>query len=190
MLFNDHSKLSGQHAFLSASKYHWVNYDDQKLEAAFTAAMAAQRGTALHQLAHDCIKLGVRLPATSKTLNAYVNDALGFRMTPEVVLYYSENAFGTADALGFRKNKLRVHDLKTGISPTSVVQLLVYAALFCLEYDFKPMEIEIELRIYQHDIVQIWTSEADQIADRVTHVMSKIISFDRRINEIRREALG
>jgi hypothetical protein len=190
MQFNDHSKLAGQHAFLSASKYHWVNYDDQKLDAAFTAALAAQRGSALHQLAHDCIKLSVKLPATRKTLNAYVNDALGFRMTPEVVLYYSENAFGTADALGFRNNKLRIHDLKTGITPTSVLQLVVYAALFCLEYGYKPMDIEIELRIYQHDDVQIWGSAADELADRVTHVMSKIITFDQRIREIRQEALG
>lgn len=190
MLFNDHSKLSGQHAFLSASKYHWINYDDQKLEAAFTASMAAARGTALHQLAHDCIKLGVKLPATQKTLNAYVNDALGYRMSPEVVLYYSDNCYGTVDAIGFRRNRLRIHDLKTGISPTSVKQLIVYAALFCLEYQFKPMEIEMELRIYQHDDVQIWTSEAEPLADDVTHVMSKIISFDRRINEIRMEALG
>jgi hypothetical protein len=190
MQFNDHSKLAGQHAFLSASKYHWVNYDDQKLEAALTAAMAAQRGTALHQLAHDLIKLGVKLPATKKTLNAYVNDALGFRMSPEVVLYYSENAFGTADAIGFRNNKLRLHDLKTGISPTSVTQLIIYAALFCLEYNFKPMDIEIELRIYQHDDVQIWASDVDPIADQITHVMSKLVTFDRRITEIRQEALG
>lgn len=186
MLFNAHSNLAGQHAFLSASKYHWVNYDDQKLDAAFTASMAAQRGTQLHQLAHDLIKLGVKLPATSKTLNAYVNDALGFRMSPEVVLYYSDNCFGTVDAIGFRRNKLRIHDLKTGITPTSVKQLVIYAALFCLEYNYKPMDIEIELRIYQHDDVQIWDGDPDEI----THVMSKIVMFDRRINEIRQEALG
>lgn len=186
MLFNPHPTQIGQHAFLSASKYHWVNYDDQKLDAAFTASMAAQRGTALHQLAHDLIKWGVKLPATSKTLNAYVNDALGFRMTPEVVLYYSDNCYGTVDAIGFRRNKLRIHDLKTGISPTSVKQLVIYAALFCLEYQFKPMDIEVELRIYQHDDVQIWIGDSDEI----THVMSKIVVFDRRINEIRQEALG
>lgn len=186
MLFNTHPNLAGQHAFLSASKYHWVNYDDQKLDAAFTAAMAAQRGTKLHQLANDLITLGVKLPATSKTLNAYVNDALGYRMTPEVILYYSENAFGTVDAIGFRRNKLRIHDLKTGITPTSLTQLIVYGALFCLEYNFKPMDIEIELRIYQHDDVQIWAGDPDEI----TRVMSKIVMFDRRINEIRQEDLG
>ena len=27
MIFNKHSALEGQHAFLGASKYHWINYD-------------------------------------------------------------------------------------------------------------------------------------------------------------------
>jgi hypothetical protein len=36
VIFNKHSNLAGQHAFLSASKYHWVNYTDQKLDASFT----------------------------------------------------------------------------------------------------------------------------------------------------------
>jgi hypothetical protein len=186
MRFNPHPDLVGQHAFLSASKYHWVKYSDQKLEAALTASMAAQRGTRLHNLARELIELQVRLPANGKTLNRYVNDALGFRMTPEVTLYYSPNAFGTADAIGFRNNKLRIHDLKTGISPTSVMQLVIYAALFCLEYGYKPMDIETELRIYQHDDVTIWDGDPDEI----THVMSKFVAFDRRITEIRMEALG
>jgi hypothetical protein len=186
VIFNTHSDLAGQHAFLSASKYHWIGYDDQKLDAAYTAAMAARRGTELHDLAHQLIRLGVKLPANSKTLNAYVNDALGYRMSPEVTLYYSPNCFGTADAIGFRRNKLRVHDLKTGITPTSVKQLLVYAALFCLEYRYKPMDIEMELRIYQNDDIQVWEADPDE----VTHIISKIIGFDRRINEMRQEALG
>jgi len=128
----------------------------------------------------------VKLPNTTKTLNAYVNDALGFRLSPEVTLYYSDNCFGTTDAIGFRKNKLRIHDLKMGITPASVNQLLVYASLFCLEYKFKPMEIQTELRIYQNDNVQIWEADPDE----VTHIMSKIVMFDRRINEMRMEALG
>lgn len=186
MIFNSHSNLAGQHAFLSASKSSWINYDDQKLDAAYVASLAARRGTEIHDLAHQLIRLGVKLPANSKTLSMYVNDALGYRMSSEVILYYSDNCFGTADAIGFRKGKLRIHDLKTGITQTSVNQLLIYAALFCLEYGFKPMEIEIELRIYQNDEVKIWIADPDE----VTHIMSKIISFDRRITEIRAEALG
>lgn len=183
MIFNTHSNLAGQHAFLSASKYHWVNYTDQKLDAAFVAAMAARRGTELHDLAHQLIRLGVKLPKTPTTLNLYVNDALGYRMTPEQVLYFSENCFGTADAISFRRNKLRIHDLKTGITQTSEKQLEIYAALFCLEYQYKPHDLDIELRIYQSDQVRIYEADPDVIA----HIMDRIISFDRRINELRGE---
>ena len=186
MLFNSHSNLAGRHAFLSPSTYHWINYDDQKLDARFIAAMAAQRGTELHAFAHEAIRLGIKLPKTSKTLHLYVNDAIGYRMSPEQPLYYSDNCFGTADTISFRRNKLRIHDLKTGVSPTSEHQLEVYAALFCLEYRFKPFEIETELRIYQNDEVRIYDADPDSIS----HVMDKIITFDKRINELRLEALS
>lgn len=177
---------------LSASKHSWINYNDQKLDAFVVANMAARRGTDLHNLAAECIRLGVPLPRTSKTINAYVNDALGYRMSPEVVLFYSPNCFGTADAIGFRKIRgserflLRIHDLKNGITPTSFNQLYVYAALFCLEYSVKPMEINTELRIYQNDAVKMLPGDPDFI----THVMSKIVMFDKRINELRAEAYG
>lgn len=186
MNFSSHPELIGKHAFLSASKYSWINYDDAKLDATFRNAMAAQRGTELHNLAFELIRLGVKLPASKKTLNLYVNDALGYRMTPEQILYYSDNAFGTCDAISFKKNMLRIHDLKTGVSPASVHQLEVYSALFCLEYRVKPAEINIELRIYQNDYVQVWEADPDDI----THIMDKIVSFDRRIDAIRMEALA
>lgn len=186
MNFNKHSDLAGQHAFLSASKYHWINYDLEKLDRVFRSAMAAQRGNELHAFAHQAIQLGIKLPRSSKTLNAYVNDAIGFRMTPEQILYYSENAFGTADTICFRKGMLRVHDLKTGVIPASVHQLEVYAALFCLEYGFKPSGIETELRIYQDDEVQIFVPDPDDL----THIMDKIITFDSRISNIKTEALS
>jgi hypothetical protein len=183
MDFNKHSNLVGQHAFLSASKYHWINYTDQKLDASFISAMAARRGSELHQLAHDLIRLGVKLPDTPTTLNMYVNDALGFRMIPEQVLYFSENCFGTADAISFRKNKLRIHDLKTGITQTSEHQLEIYAALFCLEYNFKPHDLDIEMRIYQTDEARVFEADPDLIA----HIMDRIITFDRRIAELKEE---
>lgn len=186
MIFNQHSRLEGAHALLSASKYHWVNYTDQKLEAFYTAQQAAVRGTRFHALAAELIRMGVVLPKNGKHLNMYVNDALGFHMQPEVVLFYSDVCFGTADAIGFRNNKLRIHDLKMGITATKVTQLEVYAALFCLEYSHKPMDIEIELRIYQNDERRIYQGDPDAI----THIMSKIVEFDRRIQEWRQEALG
>ena len=186
MLFDKHSDLIGQHAFLSASKYHWINYDEEKLDRVFSSRMSAQRGTDLHVFALDAIRLGVKLPKSAKTLHLYVNDAIGYRMTPEQVLHYSDNAFGTADTISFRRNKLRVHDLKTGLHPSSVHQLEVYAALFCLEYRFKPIEIAIELRIYQNDEVQVYEADPDSIA----HIMDKIVSFDKRINALKLEAMS
>jgi hypothetical protein len=148
--------------------------------------MAAQRGTDLHAFAHEAIRLGVKLPSNKQTISLYVNDAIGYRMTPEQILYYSPNAFGTADTITFRRNKLRIHDLKTGLHPCSVHQLEVYAALFCLEYGFKPFDIEIELRIYQANEAQIFEADPDVI----THIMDKITSFDKRINQLRLEAMS
>ena len=184
MIFNKHSNLAGQHAFLSASKYHWINYDDEKLDRTFVSAMAAQRGTELHAFAHDAIRLGIKMPRSRQTINLYINDAIGYRMTPELVLYYSDNCFGTADAISFRRGQLRIHDLKTGTTATSEHQLEVYAALFCLEYRMKPIEIETELRIYQNDDVQIFEADPDVIF----HIMDKIITFDKRISALRMEA--
>lgn len=183
MLFNKHSDLAGAHAFLSASKYHWINYDEEKLDRSYTLHQMARRGTDLHAFAHEAIRLGIKLPKSPKTMHLYVNDAIGFRMTPEQVLYYSPNCFGTADCISFSRNVLRIHDLKTGVSPTSVKQLMVYAALFCLEYRFKPMEITIELRIYQSNEVQIFETDYDEI----TRIMSKIISFDKLLTQRRME---
>ena len=148
--------------------------------------MAAQRGSELHAFAHEAIRLGIKLPKSAKTLNLYVNDAIGYRMTPEQTLFYSDNCFGTADVISFRRNKLRVYDLKTGVTPTSEHQLEIYAALFCLEYRFKPMDIELELRIYQNDEVRMYETDPDYI----THIMDKIIMFDKRIKELRLEALS
>lgn len=184
MRFNDNSKVAGKHAFLGASKNSWINYDESKLDRVFLSSMSAQRGTELHALAHDLIRLGVRLPDTPTTLNLYVNDAIGFRMRPEMTLFYSMNAFGTPDAISFRHNKLRIHDLKNGVHMASITQLEVYAALFCLEYGFRPFDIEIELRIYQNDETRIY--EGDPIS--ISLIMDKIIAFDKRINQLREEA--
>ena len=185
MIFNTHSGLAGQHAFLGPSKYHWINYDPDKLDEVFLNSQAAARGVELHDFAHRAIRLGIKLPRSEKTLNSYVNDAIGFRMVPEQILYYSENCFGTADTIIFRRNLLRVHDLKTGVIAGSMHQVEIYAALFCLEYGFKPGEIEIELRIYQDD--EILVSDPGEAVDNIAHIMSKIVVFDRRI-ELLREA--
>lgn len=183
MNFNRHSNLEGQHAFLGASKYHWINYDEEKVAMAFRKQIATQRGTMLHAFAAQCILLRQKLPKSQKTLNMYVNDAIGYKMTPEQMLYYSDNCFGTADAISFKQNVLRIHDLKTGEIPAHMEQLLIYAALFCLEYRINPGEIQIELRIYQHNEILLHEPTGEEIQP----IMDKIISFDKILNQIKEE---
>lgn len=183
MNFNKHSTLEGQHAFLGASKYHWINYTDEKLAETYSKFLAVQRGTVLHEFAAQCIRLGQKLPKSTKTLNMYVNDAIGFRMIPEQILYYSENCFGTADSISFRRNILRIHDYKSGTIPAHMEQLQIYAALFCLEYKVKPVDINIELRLYQND--EIIIDNPDQ--EIIVPIIDKIITFDKIINRIKEQ---
>ena len=185
MHFNTHSDLRDKHSVLSPSKYHWINYDSDKLANYYRNLLMAARGTELHAFAANAIKLKQKLTANHTTLSMFVNDAIGYRMDPEVILYYSRNAFGTADAISFRRGTLRIHDLKTGVSPVHMQQLEVYAALFCLEYNVKPGSINIELRIYQNDEVIAENPEVDVIA----HIMDRIITFDKLIETIREEEL-
>lgn len=183
MNFNKHSNLEGQHAFLGASKYHWLNYPPDKVAASYMKFLATLKGTELHDFAAHCIRLGQKLPKSRKTLNMYVNDAIGFKMTPEQVLFYSENCFGTADAISFRNNFLRIHDLKTGETQAHMEQLLIYAALFCLEYDINPEDIEIELRIYQYDDIYLHSPSPEEVRE----VMKKIIASDKIIQKVKAE---
>lgn len=148
-------------------------------------------GTRLHALAAEHIELGINMPDTNKTFDKYVNDAIGFRMTPEVQLYYSENCYGTTDAITFRNNDrskskkyfLRIHDLKTGVTPASLHQLEIYAALFFLEYKIRPEDTEMELRIYQNDDVLIGNPKTKDIKP----IMNKIVLFDKVIEKIKLE---
>ena len=101
-------------------------------------------------------------------------------MQTEVVLYYSERFYGTADAISFRDNFLRIHDLKTGKGPVHKEQLLVYVALFCLEYRFRPDQLAgIECRIYQNDDVDIFNPTAEDIVP----IMDKIKQLDKVLQE-------
>lgn len=177
---------AGRHAFLSPSNNSWVNYDDEKLARVFFAQEAARRGTEYHELACRLIGMGVKLPDVPKTLNMHVNDAIGYRMTPEHTLYYSENCFGTADTCGFDGTILRIHDLKMGANEASFVQLFIYVAIFCLEYEQDPRRIAIETRIYQNDMVKI---ENPDPAD-ILHIMEKIKFFNKRLKYLREEAAG
>lgn len=183
MNWNKHYSLKGEHAFLGASQHSWLNYSDEKLETVYRNNVAAQRGSMLHDFAAQCISLKQKLHGNNTTLAMYVNDAIGYSMTPEQVLYYSDNVFGTTDAICFRRNKLRIHDLKTGTTKASMDQLKIYEALFCLEYDIRPGDIEAELRIYQSNEKFVEIPDPSDIV----YIMDKIITFDKIIDRIKNE---
>lgn len=175
MQFNSHKALEGLHAIFSPSQPAWLRYSDDKAVEYMSNKQAAEMGTILHAWAKQTIDLGIKQPKSKKTLYAYVNDAIGYKMSTEVILYYSPRFFGTADSISFRNNHLRIHDLKTGKSPVHVEQLLVYAALFCLEYKVKPSDIDIELRIYQNDDILI----IEPTAEDIVPIMDRIIYLDK-----------
>ena len=211
MNWNNHSQLVGKHALLSPSGYQWIRYSaDESREALYNkyrAEYAQTIGTLLHEYACKRIKYKMRLKKHDKdgvlfylidhgvplnvidsdyifeNLLYYVNDAIGYRMDPEVVLYYSDNCFGTADSITFSKNLLRIHDLKTGRIPAHMEQLQVYAALFCLEYGKKPADIDIELRMYQPENLVTLKPEIDEIVP----IMDAIVSHDKYLTKIKGE---
>ena len=186
MEFNKHTKLEGLHAPFNASQSHWLRYDDDKVIEVYLNKKAAMMGTRLHAWAKETIELGIRQPKSKKTIYAYVNDAIGFKMSPEVVLYYSDRFFGTADAISFRNGILRIHDLKTGKVgkiENHIEQLEVYAALFCLEYKVKPGEIDMELRVYKDDEVLVHNPTAEDILP----IMDKIVHLNKLLAKIDEE---
>ena len=186
MKFNNHYTLQGLHATFSASQSSWLRYDDEKAIEVYANRKAAELGSKLHAWAKDTIDLGIKQPRTKKTLYAYVNDAIGFKMDTEVVLFYSERFFGTADAICFRNNTLRIHDLKTGKGgkiENHMEQLMIYAALFCLEYKVKPGEIKMELRVYKNDDILVHNPTAEDIVP----IMDRIIHLDKLLANMEEE---
>jgi len=209
MLWNDHSRdiPKGSHAFLGASKYSWLNYDEEDLELAWKRSFAQMMGTSLHELAAGLIENRIKLSSRDThlvlyhlledgiprsvinldtimaNLIPYVADGIGYRMKVEQPLVYSENVFGTADSIIFddKKSLLRIHDYKSGTTPAHLEQLEIYAALFCLEYEFKPGEIEFELRIYQNGDQLIGNPKANNILP----TMERIRKFDKMIEKFK-----
>lgn len=180
MVFNNHTNLEGLHAPFGASKSSWLRYNDEKVVEVYQNMRAAEVGTRLHEWAKQTIDLGIKQPRSKKTIYSYVNDAIGFKMSTEVVLFYSERFFGTADAISFRDNFLRIHDLKTGVRPVHIEQLEIYAALFCLEYKIKPTNIKIELRIYQNDEVLVH----EPLPEDIVMIMDKIIHLNKLLENV------
>ena len=199
MIFNKHSELEGRHAILSPSKHYWINYDDEALMKTYISSFATDIGTLVHEYACDRIRYRLPLDPDSEesknglllhllkngipfrvidldrifsNLTPYVNDCIGYKMDSEIILKYSDLCFGTADAIGVRRNWLRIFDLKTGVTPASMDQLLCYAGLFFMEYkrDYRPDTMKVELRIYQNQEVQVMMPTSEEIKS----VMKKI----------------
>ena len=208
MQWNNHKELEGKHAFLGASQFSWLNWDDETLQKRFCGQYAQAIGTAIHELAHDCICGGIKLNRADRhmidmcmlknfipkyaydadflldNLVNYVADAIGFRMSSEIILFYSINAFGTADAISYNEKEkiLRIHDLKTGEGPTHMEQLCIYAAYFCLEYHVDPMSLsKIYLRIYQNGEYQ--EIEAEPMA--IENIMKLAKSRDLQVQDLK-----
>lgn len=190
MNFNKHFDLKDKHALLSPSKPYWLNYDRDQLRNFIISQNAAAKGTKLHDLAAKLIEEGLRLRGSTQTLTAYVNDAIGYGMTPEVALVYSDKCFGHTDAIDYSRGVLRIHDLKTGSGPVHMEQLEIYAALFLLEYErvlgVNPLNTKVNLRIYQNDDVQ----EASPDKDRMEEIICGIKEKEAWAQESMREIEG
>ena len=184
------------HALFAPSQPSWMRYENEeqiilKLKSHYAQAI----GTLTHEKAKSCIERRKKLNKSSSILlelyllenkipeavidiqdlypnfMLYVNDCISMKMLPEQLLVYSEYCFGTADAISFKKNLLRINDLKTGKLPPKMDQLKGYAALFCLKHDIQPSTIKTELRIYQSGQVNLYTPDPEEIKD----VMDRIV---------------
>lgn len=182
MKWNKHLNLEGKHALFSPSQPRWVKYNDEQILQFLKTQKAAAEGTRLHEWAAECIRLGKKqiVPRGKvRTIESYINDAIGYGMDPEVMLHYNDLCFGTADSICFRNGKLRIHDLKTGTGRVHPEQLVVYAALFCLEYRENPEDMkEIVLQIYQNDMItkiEVEPEDIRDVMDHIKHVTDKIV---------------
>lgn len=186
--FNNNPKVEGSHAFLSPSNYHWLRWSPDKLLDRLRDRGAAERGTRMHAWAAEAILLRRYQPVNGDIVCQYINDALDHDMTPEQSLFASFHCFGTADAIGFDPVEmfLRIYDLKTGITKASVDQLYVYAAIFCLEYGYRPFDMSGELRIYQGEGPTIYDIDRQYLA----WVYDTIYTSLELIEETKMEGLG
>lgn len=184
MHWNEHYNLEGKHAFIGASQHSWLNYTPEKLEQVYLSALKKQKGTELHLFVSMAIKNRLKMAPLKKAINQFVNDAIGFGMRSEQILYYSDNCFGTADAILFKDGLLRIHDLKTGEVPVKKQgQLDIYAALFCLEYGLDPYKINFVTRVYQGREVR----EEIPTSEDIMGIMNKIKQFNVILDKLEEE---
>lgn len=213
MNFNRHLNIEGQHAPFAASRPYWLGKTFEENKKRYSATWIPTIGTISHAFAQTMICKRIKLNKSdmkmyklylldNKTqcvpyniledvdleniflnLIPYINDAIGYRMSPEVVLYYSSRFFGTADAIAFNKNMLRIHDLKTGRTQVKMEQLLIYAALFCLEYGIRPGDISTELRIYQNSEIAIFEPTVEDILPIMDQIQTQDCLFEKMLQE-------
>lgn len=212
MTFTKHSDKVGKHAMLSPSSWRWVRDTPDELIKRLASQYMPVIGTNLHEIACKhikyCIKMNkydrknVLLELLAKgvpsiildaldfdlifeNLMLYVNDCIGFKMTPEVVLMYSDNMWGSTDAICFdeRAHMLRIHDYKSGFGQVYMEQVMIYEALFCLEYQVRPEDIENELRIYQANSILYHNPTPDEINE----IMDQIVMGDRILQQLKQE---
>jgi len=149
-----------------------LDYDEEKLRRVYFQKQQARLGDEYHVYAQRAIDLRIKQADNGTTLSDYINDAIGFRMEAEIPLFYSIDCFGTCDAIGFRDNVLRISDLKTGVTPANMKQLLIYAGIFFHEYAqlVAPKDVRVILRIYQNDAIE----ELQPDFTEILSVMSRI----------------
>lgn len=205
MNWNQHKNFEGSHAFLSASKYTWLSKTNEELVMSYTNSWSQSIGTMMHAYAADAIRFREKLRKTDAkgakfdlmrkgipeyaidirsffpTVMQYVNDAIDYMMDPEILLYYSDLCFGTADSIQVSNGVLRIHDLKTGSTIAKIDQLKIYAALFYLEYGYKPERLRTELRIYQSGDILVHEPEVEEIRE----VMNGIVEKDRVLQKLK-----
>lgn len=212
MIWNEHSDLKGKHAVLGASQHAWLNDDDKKLVQRYFNSYATEIGTAVHEYAGKRIYRRMGLLDNISEKNAllmyllekdipwraieidrlfynvlpYVNDAIGYKMRVEQPLWYSDLSFGTADAISYSRNVLRIHDLKTGLSPASMDQLMVYAGWFYLEYkkQINFQKSKTELRIYQNQEVLCYTPTNQDISGIMEKIVHGSVTIENEIVEV------
>lgn len=202
-IMHSHPEISeGSHAIISPSRHITrPDYSLDQFDNYILSSYAARIGTSIHELAAQLIKAKIKVNKSEAfkmielklfndgipraliqpvqccdTFIAYVKDAIGFDMDPEVVLKYSRFAFGTTDAIRYneKKNYLRIHDLKTGKQQAPLDQLVSYAALFFLEYHIKPGDVTTEIRIYQNgEVVTGFPTATD-----ILPVMDQIVTLN------------
>lgn len=192
MIWHDNSSRipASGHMIFGGSNKAWHNYSEDDVIRILISKEAAKIGTVVHEWVDQYVKynnerllksdakhlrqklLSEHIPEIAFDIQTlfpnvqnYVNDAIKYNMRTEEFLYVSDVCGGTADAIMFDEdtNILRVHDLKTGVTPASMDQLYSYVAFFCLEYGYAPGDLRIETRIYQNNEVIIANPTAEDI---------------------------